>query len=1102
MLCAVFLLGPLQGCVESTGTRSAFFFCSTGSAALDVVPPLPPPPGRRSSVSQIDALRSPLLSLLPCAPTPHCFSCLASGAGKSTLFNCLSGKAQSGSYDGWLGVNGQAIPFESLFWFTEIGLVPQFPVFPPHMSVEEYLFTSCGTVLPAAMPEIVHRVQDAMQLCGLEEVADRGCGVLSGGQKKKVSIARALLQNPSVLFLDEPLSGLDSASAINICQVLRRLAQKGRAICLVVHQPLAEVLEAADLLWLVVDGRTAYFGELSESLTAHFEMLNYRDRACRFRNLSETLNFVTLKPATWDAISYNAAAALEFMDPRICLHDATGLAQQWAGTPAAWVLEQLLATCKDHHVPAVETKNLFCTLDDDDDAGSIRFRNLQNLGQQMSGWLEDFDASSSPHALRARRRFELQGVPSLDGPKDGSLRSMQAGSPQWKGPAGSPKVASVSSRQASGPDDIAVPEPQPIYGKIVPSTAVNPIPSRPPQGTSLDPTPTRDVTGEGEPPFISDVSTLWDVTRFASTIVEDVPMEPSTYPAGNGGNADDIKAKIRALEADLETARRQLVLSTETAQQEPPDTQEANADGAVPWEDVRGREFVRPSVWQCASALFERQPAFGINPVEISVWVVAALFGGAIFLQLDYSSSDLREWVSSTALLINVAVVLINVSYAKVFYIEKERLEQDLHNGFAQQLAFMLMLWTRVTASTTVNSFILTTILYWMVGLDATADAYLKSTLAVVLLSHAWIWISLASYTAFPTPIGDAVPPLLQGVMTIPYLFIHPDRLPVWLKWTFTISPFRWGIQGLVMAGLDVVFQLDSDTSPYIPETEALNLFYAAGIGTESAVFCLMILFVWWAVCLLLVGCIFYIRFRTSILQPARILRTQALQAKECEVTELPMETEEASIRRRLSSPKDLQRDGAVVMVDEPAGEGKFIPDLVREKRSKSWMDEKKRDAGLEQAFARVAKGGHMGVAEFAEYLNIHIGQSPSREVVTRLFRGLDLCSNGRIDVAHFKHFVDVHTYLYPETVAQVFFRVYDAGDTDMINEAQLVDGLRCLLVPPPGAAALSESQLQAQAKAIMAFVDVKGQGHFTVEDLEAACSHNLLFLQYCATLC
>ena len=103
----------------------------------------------------------------------------------------------------------------------------------------------------------------------------------------------------------------------------------------------------ADLLWLLLDGRTAYYGELNESLKTHLEEIEYRDPECKSRlgTLAEALNFVTLKPDTWDPISYSAAAALDFLDPRTCLHDSSGLPQQWVGTPAAWVLEQLLHRC-------------------------------------------------------------------------------------------------------------------------------------------------------------------------------------------------------------------------------------------------------------------------------------------------------------------------------------------------------------------------------------------------------------------------------------------------------------------------------------------------------------------------------------------------------------------------------------------------------------------------------------------------------------------------------------------------------------------------------------------------------------------------------------
>ena len=95
-----------------------------------------------------------------------------------------------------------------------------------------------------------------------------------------------------------------------------------------------------------------------------------------------------------------------------------------------------------------------------------------------------------------------------------------------------------------------------------------------------------------------------------------------------------------------------------------------------------------------------------------------------------------------------------------------------------------------------------------------------------------------------------------------------PPALCVALSWTYTVSPIRWGIQAVVMSSLNVVFDL---THPYVHEAEALNLFYVAGIGTQSSVFCLMILCLWWCCCTAIVGLVFWMRFRTRILQRAQI---------------------------------------------------------------------------------------------------------------------------------------------------------------------------------------------------------------------------------------
>ena len=79
----------------------------------------------------------------------------------------------------------------------------------------------------------------------------------------------------------------------------RGASSQGRSVCVVVHQPLPEVLEQADLLWLLVDGRTAYYGDLHRNLVTHFQAVAYRDRGVPFHTLSQALNFVTLRPEVW-----------------------------------------------------------------------------------------------------------------------------------------------------------------------------------------------------------------------------------------------------------------------------------------------------------------------------------------------------------------------------------------------------------------------------------------------------------------------------------------------------------------------------------------------------------------------------------------------------------------------------------------------------------------------------------------------------------------------------------------------------------------------------------------------------------------------------------
>jgi ABC-type multidrug transport system ATPase subunit len=101
---------------------------------------------------------------------------------------------------------------------------------------------------------------------GLQDCADRMVGNwhlrgISGGEKKRLSIAIEILTRPHLLFLDEPTSGLDSASAFFVIQTLRNIARDGRTIISSIHQPSSEVFALFDDLFLLSGGETVYFGD-------------------------------------------------------------------------------------------------------------------------------------------------------------------------------------------------------------------------------------------------------------------------------------------------------------------------------------------------------------------------------------------------------------------------------------------------------------------------------------------------------------------------------------------------------------------------------------------------------------------------------------------------------------------------------------------------------------------------------------------------------------------------------------------------------------------------------------------------------------------------
>lgn len=83
---------------------------------------------------------------------------------------------------------------------------------------------------------------------------------LSGGERKRLSFASEALTDPPLLLCDEPTSGLDSFIAMNVVQVLKNLAAKGKTVILTIHQPSSELFALFDKLVFMAEGRTAFFG--------------------------------------------------------------------------------------------------------------------------------------------------------------------------------------------------------------------------------------------------------------------------------------------------------------------------------------------------------------------------------------------------------------------------------------------------------------------------------------------------------------------------------------------------------------------------------------------------------------------------------------------------------------------------------------------------------------------------------------------------------------------------------------------------------------------------------------------------------------------------
>ncbi|HLW01758.1 MAG TPA: FHA domain-containing protein [Ktedonobacterales bacterium] len=207
------------------------------------------------------ANQATLLNNISLSIPPRAFVALVggSGAGKTMLLDALSGLRPA--QQGQVLYNGQEYYRNLAAFNTQIGYVPQDDIVHRDLTVERALYYAAKIRLPRDFTDehIWQRIAEVLEDVELTERRGLLIKKLSGGQRKRVSIALELLANPSLFFLDEPTSGLDPGLDRKMMVLLRKLADKGHTIVLVTHA--TNNINVCDYVcFLAQGGRLAYYG--------------------------------------------------------------------------------------------------------------------------------------------------------------------------------------------------------------------------------------------------------------------------------------------------------------------------------------------------------------------------------------------------------------------------------------------------------------------------------------------------------------------------------------------------------------------------------------------------------------------------------------------------------------------------------------------------------------------------------------------------------------------------------------------------------------------------------------------------------------------------
>ncbi len=198
----------------------------------------------------------------------ECYGLLGpNGAGKTTTLRMLLGL--TGPDAGEISLLGRAVPQDAREARARVGVVPQMDNLDPDFTVRENLVVY-GRYFGMSKAEVEAKVPRLLSLAALETRADARIQSLSGGMKRRLVLARALVNDPELIFLDEPTTGLDPQARHVMWERLRLLLREGRTILLTTHF-MDEAERLCDRLGVIDHGRMLAEGTPRELIAAHIE---------------------------------------------------------------------------------------------------------------------------------------------------------------------------------------------------------------------------------------------------------------------------------------------------------------------------------------------------------------------------------------------------------------------------------------------------------------------------------------------------------------------------------------------------------------------------------------------------------------------------------------------------------------------------------------------------------------------------------------------------------------------------------------------------------------------------------------------------------------